>query len=58
MEYLKVETEVDGIPVMATIKDRTILVDIKGFQYIVNYFLCVAQFIILGGKTEQVKFWE
>ena len=58
LEYLKVETEVDGIPIMATIKDRTILVNIKDSQYIINYFLCVAQLIILDGKTGQVKFWE
>lgn len=58
LEYMRLEDTVAGIPIQVQIKDRTITIRTGGTQYILNYFLYVAQLVILDGKTGAVKFWE
>lgn len=57
-EALDLDTVYQGVPVQASIRDKSAAVTVKDIAYILDYFLCIGQLVALDGKTGEVKFWE
>lgn len=44
--------------IQAAIDGKTASVTVDGVSYVIDYFWCIGQMVILDGKTGAVKFWQ
>lgn len=57
-ETLELSTTWEGIPIRIFIDSREAAVTVGEISYIIDYFWCIGQMVVLDGRTGQVKFWQ
>ena len=57
-ETIRLETLYRDLQISLTIDGREARVTVGDIEYVIDYFLCIGQMVVVDGKTRQVKFWE